>query len=135
MTGFDFLKAAGVALLLMVLNVVVAFGVVWAYSVFIEPGHDEAFYQAAAQRIAPWSSVVAGAFLFFGAGWLFAKRKPARNGLLFAAVVVGIYAAIDVSIIAASGALASLGLIVALSMATKLGAALFGAQLARGRAA
>lgn len=131
MTGLDFLKAFGVALSLMVLNVIVAFGAVWAYSMFIAPGHDEAFYQAEAQRIAPWSSVIAGVVLFFGAGWLFAKRKPGRNGLLFAAVVVGIYAAIDVSLIAAAGAIVSMGLIVALSMATKLAAALFGARLAR----
>ncbi len=131
MSPLDFAKAIGVALALMVLNVAIAFGVVWFYGAFIEPGHEEAFYQAAAQRIAPWSSIVAGIVLFFGAGWLLAKRKPARNGVLFAATFALIYAAIDLSIIVASGALAALGLIVAISMLTKLLAAIAGAWLAR----
>ncbi len=131
MTPLDFVKALGVALALMVLNVATAFGVVWAYSLFIEPGHEEAFYQAAAQQIAPWSSVVAGVALFFAAGWLFAKRKPARNGIVFAATFALIYAAIDVSIILAAGEIATLAPIVAASMVTKLVAAMGGARFAR----
>jgi hypothetical protein len=133
MTAPDFLKAAGIALALMVLNVAVSFGVVWVYASFIEPGHDEAFYQAAAQWIAPWSSVFAGAVLFFLALWWLAWRRQGRNGFLFAGSVVAIYAAIDVAIIAAVGALGAMGAIVATSMASKLAAALFGAWLGRPR--
>jgi hypothetical protein len=131
MTGLDFAKALGVALLLMVLNVAAAFGVVAIYSIFILPGRDEAFYQAAAQTIAPWSSVFVGIVLFFAAGWFFAKRRPARNGILFALSFALIYIALDVAIIAAVGGLTQLGLIVALSFASKLAAATGGARLAR----
>ncbi|WP_395644667.1 hypothetical protein [Terricaulis sp.] len=126
----DFAKAAGVALLLMVLNVAAAFAAVFVYSVIVAPGHDEAFYQAAAQRIAPWSSIFAGMPLFFAAGWLFAKRRPARNRYAFAASFSGFYAVADVSILASEGALLALGGFVAASMITKFAAALVGARIA-----
>jgi hypothetical protein len=135
MTGWDFLKAVGIALAVLIANVAVSFGVVWVYATFIEPGHDEAFYQAAAQWIAPWSSVFAGAVLFFLALWWLAWRRQGRNGYVFAAAVVAIYAAIDVSVIAAVGALGAMGLIVAVSMASKLAGALLGAWLGRPRSA
>lgn len=135
MTLMDFVKAFGVALLLMALNVVIAFGVMWVYGNFINPGHESAFYQLEAQRIAPWSSLVAGVFLFFLAGWEFAQRKPERNALMFAAAFAIIYIVLDVGIIAAAGALSALGAIVFASMASKLIAALAGAAMARRRAA
>lgn len=135
MGPMDFLKALGVALLILVLNVAISFGVMWVYGNFIEIGHPPSFYQEAAQRIAPWSSLIAGAVLFFLAGWEFAKRKPERNGLVFAAAVAAIYVAVDVAIIAAAGALTALGAIVWASMITKMIAALAGAYMARLRAA
>jgi hypothetical protein len=131
MSMLDFIKALGVALLLMAANVAVAFAVVWAYSAFIAPGHEAAFYQAAAQRIAPWSSIVAGIALFFAAGWLFAKRKPARNGMAFAATFTAVYAALDLSMVIAEGVVAALWAFVVASMLSKLVAALAGAALAR----
>jgi hypothetical protein len=131
MNLLDFLKAFGLALLLMALNVAAAFGVVWAYSAFIEPGHDEAFYAAAAQEIAPWSSVFAGAVLFFLGAWLLAWRRAGRNGYFFAAAAAAIYAALDVSIIAAAGGLSAMGAIVATSILGKFVAALLGAWVGR----
>ncbi|MGD9981562.1 MAG: hypothetical protein AB7H66_02915 [Hyphomonadaceae bacterium] len=133
MTLLDFAKALGVALLLMALNVAAAFGVVWVYASFIEPEHEQAFYVAAAQEIAPWSSIFAGAALFFLAMLWLAWRRQGRNGFLFAGVGAGIYAAIDIAVIAAEGALAALGAMVAASMLSKLAAALLGAWLARPR--
>lgn len=130
MSLLDFLKAAGVALLVMVLNVAIAFAVVFAYSIFVAPGHDEAFYQAAALRIAPWSSVVAGIPLFFGAAYFFAKRRPSRNRYAFAATFTGIYAAVDIAAVLGEAGAGGLMPIVALSMVTKLAAALFGAKVA-----
>lgn len=59
MNALDFVKAFGVALLLMVLNVTASFGVVAVYAYLIEPGHEAAYYETAAQSIAPWSSVFA----------------------------------------------------------------------------
>jgi len=131
MKPMDFLKAFGVAVLLMVLNVAIAFGVMWVFGNFINPGHERTYYQDAAQRIAPWSSLIAGAVLFFLGGWVFSKRKPARDGVVFAASFALIYVAIDVAIIAAAGALGAMGAMVAASAATKLMAALAGAVLAR----
>lgn len=64
MQALDYLKAFGVSLLLLVSNVLIAFGVMAVYGHLIDPGHDQAYYEAAALRIAPWSSVVAGAALF-----------------------------------------------------------------------
>jgi len=135
MTGWDFLKAAGVAFALMALNVAASFGVVWVYASFIEPGHDEAFHQSAAQWIAPWSSVFVGALLFFLTAWALAWRRAGRNGFMFAATVVAIYTAVDVGIIAAVGALGAMGGMVALSFGGKLAGALLGAWLGRPRAA
>lgn len=135
MKPLDFVKALGVAVLLMVLNVAIAFGVMWVFGNFIDPGHEPAYYQAVAQRVAPWSSLFAGAVLFFLGGWEFAKREPARNGLMFAATFALIYIAVDVAIIAAAGAIGAIGVMVAASVVSKLLAALAGAALARRAAA
>jgi hypothetical protein len=131
MTAIDYAKAFGVALLLMVLNVAVSFVVMAVYGYLIDPGHEPSYYESAAQRIAPWSSVFAGALLFFVAAWLFGLRKPARPALAFALLFTTIYTLIDLSIIAAVGALASMGYIVAISIAAKFAAAFLGASMAR----
>ncbi len=133
MKGLDYLKASGVALLLMVLNVAASFGVVAVYAYLIEPGHEAAYYEAAAQRIAPWSSVFVGALLFFLAAWFFGVRKPARSAIFFALTFAAIYTAIDFAIIAAVGGLPHLGLVVWISVAAKFSAAALGAQLSRRR--
>jgi sorbitol-specific phosphotransferase system component IIC len=135
MNFLDSVKAIGVALLIMALNVAAAFGVMWVYGTFLETGHDPAFYEAAAQRIAPWSSIFAGAVICFVAMWWIAWRRAGRNGYAFAAVTVLIYTAIDVSIIAMAGALTAMSAIVAASITGKLAGALAGAWLSRPRGA
>lgn len=130
MTTLDYAKALGVALLLMVLNVAASFGVMAVYGYLIDPGHGADYYEAAAQHIAPWSSVFAGALLFFGAAWLFGVRKPARPALTFALAFTIIYTLIDLSILVA-GAIGALGYVVALSIAAKLAGAVLGARMAR----
>lgn len=134
MGALDFLKAIGVALLLMAANVAVAFAVVAFYSFVLEPGHDASFYQAAAIDIAPWSSVVAGALLFFAAMRWLAWRRAGRNGYLFAATVAAIYAAADLAVIATEGVSALLAPVVAMSVASKFAAALLGAWLGQPQA-
>lgn len=134
MSGLDYIKALGVALLLMVLNVAASFGVVAAYAYLIEPGHEAAYYEAAAQSIAPWSSVFVGALLFFVAAWFFGARKPARPALAFALTFAAIYTAIDFAIIAAVGGLEYLGLVVWISVSAKFAASAAGALLAKRRA-
>ena len=127
MKPIDFAKAAGVAIAILALNIVIAILVVLAYSVFIEPGHPREFYDEAALRIAPWSSHIAGTALFFGAGYLLTKRRPQRNGLLFAAVFTVLYAIIDSAMVAFA---AFVQVEFWLSMLAKLLAALAGAVLA-----
>jgi hypothetical protein len=131
MTALDYIKALGVALLLMVLNVAASFAVMAVYGYLIDPGHGADYYESAAQRIAPWSSVFAGALLFFAAAWLFGARKPARPALTFALTFTAIYTLIDLSIIVAAGALLALGYVVAISVAAKFAAAVLGARMVK----
>lgn len=130
MSVLDVAKAVGVALLLMGVNVAAAFGVMAVYSHVIAPGRDMAFYQAAAEGIASWSSVIIGAMLFFAAAWFFAPRRPARNALAFAGAFALIYTSLDVAVLALAGGLSQFG-IVALSMVTKIAAAIAGAVMGR----
>ena len=130
MKGSDYIKAFLAAIALMIINVAVSYGVVAVYAYLIEPGHEPAFYEAAAQDIAPWSSVIAGFILFFIAGRYFAKRKPERNGIAFALTMAGGYAIVDVAILMAVGVLVSLTGIFILSMSTKAIAAYLGARSA-----
>jgi hypothetical protein len=123
----DFAKAAAVAIVVLVLNVLIAIVVMFGYSIVVEPGHPREFYDAAALRIAPWCSHIAGTALFFGAGYLSARRRPQRNGFLFATAFTVFYAIIDA---AAVGFMGVLGVSFALSMLAKFLAALLGAFLA-----
>ena len=77
MTAADFGKAAGVALAIMIVNVAISFGVVAVYSIAVDPGHDQAYYEAAAQWIAPLSSIAFGWILFLCASFVLA-RKPSH---------------------------------------------------------
>ena len=126
----DIPKANGVALVILVVNVAISFPVVAVYAYVIEPGHDAAFYEASAQRIAPWSSVVAGVFLFFGALYWLTRRRPERHAVGFALAVSLAYAVVDLAIVAGAGSLPSIAGIVALSLATKFAAAIAGASVA-----
>ena len=126
----DIGKAAVTAVVVLVVNVAVSFAVVAVYAYLIEPGHDDAFYQAAAQDIAPWSSVFAGALLFFAAAYWQTKRQPERNAILFAIAVVAIYSLIDIAVLLSQGVLQSMAGVVTLSLTTKLFAAIAGARIA-----
>ena len=113
----------------MVVNVAISILVIVVYSYAIEPGHEEAFYESAASRIAPWSSVVFGAPLFFAVAWFCARRRPDRNEYVFSGSIVAVYAAVDLTVLLASGEIASSVGIIALSLATKAIGALAGARL------
>lgn len=122
------LRSLAVAIAAMVLNVAAAFLWVFIYSLLIAPGQDEAFYQAYAQRAAPWCSVIAGVPILFGAGWLLARW---HGGGWRVGIGAGLaYIVIDFAIILAAGMLAAFPAILALSYATKLGGAALGGVLA-----
>ena len=127
MKPIDFAKAAGVAVALLVFNVLIAIVVVLVYGFAIEPGHPREFYDAAARRIAPWCSHVAGTALFFAAGYLFGRRRPDRNGYAFALAFAVLYAVIDAGSVGFAGALS---VEFGLSMLAKLAAGEAGAFVA-----
>ena len=127
------LKSVAVAVAAMAVNVAASFLWVFVYSMLIEPGHDAAFYEAYAMRVAPWSSVIVGLPILFGAGWLLSRWHGGgwQTGL-WAGVA---YVLIDGAILAAAGMLTGLLAIEALSYATKLGAAALGGRAAGRRLA
>ena len=122
------LRSLAVAVPAMVVNVACAFLWVFIYSILIAPGQEDAAYQAYAMRAAPWSSVIAGAPILLGAGWLLARW---HGGGWRTGICAGVaYVAIDFAIILAAGALAAMAGIIALSFATKLAASALGGALA-----
>jgi hypothetical protein len=46
-------------------------------------------------KIVPWIVHIASPILFLVAGYLFARRRPDRNGLLFATTFAVVYAIVD----------------------------------------
>ncbi|MBC8352317.1 MAG: hypothetical protein H8E66_10030 [Planctomycetes bacterium] len=130
MKPIDFAKATGVAVALLAVNLLIAVAVVVFYRFVVEPGHPSEFYDAAALRISPWCSHIAGTALFFGAGLMFTKWRPVRNGFLFAATFTVSYAIIDAAMVGFSG---MFDVEFALSMFAKLAAALAGAFVMRSR--
>lgn len=128
MLKIDYAKAFLTAIALLIVNVAISYVVVAVYAYLIEPGHENAFYEAAAQEIAPWSSVIFGILLFFLAGRYFARRNPERNGIVFALAIAASYAAIDIAIILSLGAFSSIAAIFVLSMTTKALAGYLGAR-------
>jgi hypothetical protein len=129
MTAIDFVKAFAVGFGILVVNVAISFAVVAAYALWVEPGHDAAYYEAAAQWIAPWSSVAFGWLLFFIACYVL-SRRPERSALAFAIAVFAAYAALDLGILFAAGALSPFPPIVGLSLASKLVGAIGGVWMA-----
>jgi hypothetical protein len=130
MKPVDYLKAAGLALLVLAIDVLIAFGVVYAWGRLLEPNHSQAFYETAAVPMARWSTRIAGTALMGGAAWLFARRRPQRNAYAFAAVVVFFYAFFDGASVAFVGFFT---LSMALTLLLKLLAGLAGAYAARCR--
>lgn len=118
----------------MVLNVLISFAVVWAWSMFVEPGRPEAYYQAFALKAAPISSVAAGVPLMLGAGWLIARGRDRRGGLMAAGAVALLYIVVDVAILVALQVEATDWFWPLISYPTKLLAGLAGGWLATRRA-
>lgn len=116
----------GAALLSMVVNVVLSILYIAFYSYFINPGHDEKFYQEYAQTAAPYCSIVAGIpVLYFVCRWIGGKWE--QDFAVKAALLVWlIYALIDLSALTAAGWTAQLAVLSLISLTTKLIAAYFG---------
>ena len=123
----DLFLVPAAALGVMVLNVAISFGVVWAYSTFIAPGQSLSHYEAFATTAAPVSSVIAGIPLMLLAGFLLAKGRTRRDALLAAGLCALVYILLDLAILIGAHASGAVWGWAALSQATKLLAALAGA--------
>lgn len=127
MSWLDFAKAAGLAALVLAIDVLVAIAVVFAWGMLVEPGHPRAYYETAGVPIARGSTRVVGTALVFAAAWLFSARKPERNPFLFSVALVVLYTLFDGASVAFAGFFTAS---VALTMSLKLLAALAGAFMA-----
>lgn len=120
----------GVALLVLVVNVVMSILYMVVYGHLIDPGHEKAYYQEHIQVAAPYCSIVAGIPLMFLAGWWVGGFWDARPGVQSALIVWAAYAVIDLAIVIPSGLTAKLGVLVTISLMTKLAAVYLGALMA-----
>ena len=119
----------GVALLVMVVNVVASILYMVVYSYVIDPGHNEQYYQDHIQVAAPYSSIVAGIPLMFLAGW-WVSRWWEREFAIKAGLTVWLaYAIIDTAVLLAAGVTMGVAVLAAISIFTKLAAVYFGASV------
>lgn len=122
------------ALGVMIVNVLISVLWVAVYSLFINPGQDEAYYQAYAQTSAPYSSIIAGIPLMFLAGRWIGSKFPKNNSVKAALFVWLVYFLIDLAVIVAAGALLDIALLFIISFVTKFAAAYLGGLSAQRRA-
>jgi hypothetical protein len=118
----------GVAVLVLVANVVASILYMVVYSYVIDPGHDPQYYNDHIQVAGPYCSIVAGIPLMFLAGWWVAGWWQRAHGVRPAWIVWLAYTVIDLAILLAVGMSLRVGLLFVVSFATKLAAAYFGAR-------
>ncbi len=129
----DLLLIPATALGAMIANVAASFGMVWVYSTFINPGQPLSHYQSFAAEAAPIGSVVAGIPLMLLAGYLLARGRQKRAGMIAAGAAAFVYIVLDLAILIGARATGSVWVWAALSQTTKMAAALAGAMLATRR--
>ncbi len=126
----------GIALLVMVANVVASILYMVVYGHLIDPGHEQAYYDAHIQAAAPYCSIVAGIPLMFFAGWWVGRWWRGGFAIQSALVIWLVYVLIDFSVILLAGAMTpTMAVLFSVSFATKLAAVYFGAQFANARRA
>jgi hypothetical protein len=103
MKAVDYAKAAGIAALVLIVDVLLAYGVVFAWAIWINPGHPRAYYASAGIPVALWSTRIFGTALIFAVCWWSARRNPQRNAVLFAVIVVIWYSLLDGASVAFEG--------------------------------
>ena len=125
---------AGVALLVLVLNVALSILYMVVYGYLIDPGHEEQYYQDHIQVAAPYCSIVAGMPLMFLAGWWVGGWWEREFAVKAALAVWLTYALIDISVVLAAGVTPRIAVLVAVSFLTKLAAGYLGGLVASRRA-
>ena len=116
----------GATIFILIVNVAMSFLYIAFYSYFINPGHDEHFYQEYAMIAAPYCSIVTGIPLFyFVCRWISGKWES-DFALKAALLVWFFYVLIDLSVLTAVGFTQKLALLAAISLLTKLASAYLG---------
>ena len=118
---------AGVATLVLVVNVGVSILYMVVYGHLIDPGHDEQYYREHIKVAAPYCSIVACMPLMFLAGWWVAGWWEGQFAVKAALVVWLAYALIDISALMAADLTTRIAVLFAVSFFTKLAAAYLGA--------
>jgi hypothetical protein len=117
---------AGLALVVMAVNVAITILYMVVYSYVVDPGHEKAYYEAHVRVAAPYCSIVAGIPLMFLVGWWVGMRP--------AILVWMVYTFVDLALLAGSGPTVRMGAFVAVSLLTKLASACLGALAVSWRA-
>lgn len=131
----DWLWIIGCALLIMVINVGISILYMVVYGYLINPGQPEQHYQDHVQIAAPYSSIIAGAPLFYLAGRYFTRRWNAGQRVKAALMMALVYGVIDVAVLASSGFQTRIMIFTMTSLATKFIAAYLGGSAASRAAA
>lgn len=127
MKVMEFVRAAGLAFVVLIVDVVLAVAVLYLWGKTQHHGHSEVFYQSAAISIQRWSTRIVGSGLIFYAAWAAARKRAPRQAYVFAIALVFFYAFLDGASVAFEH---FFNPSMALSLALKLLAALAGAWLA-----
>jgi hypothetical protein len=128
MKPMEYFRAAGLAFLILLIDVLMAVAAVYVWGKYFQPGHTQDYYESAGIPIARWSSRVFGSALIFAAAWLAVHRQPQRSAYLFAIALVFFYAVLDGASNAFEG---FFRWSIAVTLFIKLLAALTGAHLAK----
>ena len=75
----DWLKAVGVALIIMLLDLAIATVVITFYVSAIDPGHPQDYYVKLAPSIATPSTAIVGPVLMFVATWWLGRLRSLAN--------------------------------------------------------
>ena len=119
----------GIAVLVMVANILVSVLYMVVYSYLIDPGHEKQYYDAHIQIAAPYCSIVAGIPLMFLAGYWISGWWEGKFAVQAALVVWFAYALIDFAALMAAGVTSRAALLVVVSLVTKLAAIYVGAVI------
>jgi hypothetical protein len=118
----------GVALLVIVVNILASILYMVVYGHVIAPGHEPQHYQEHIQIAGPYCSIVAGIPILFLAGWWVAGWWNRSLGLRGAFGVWLAYMVIDICVLLIAGLSLRVGLLFVVSFATKLAAVVWGAN-------
>lgn len=116
------------AIAVLVLNVAAVFLYMAVYGYLISPGHEPAYYEAHAEAVAPYSSIIAGMPLMFLAGRWIGRRFAPANRIKAALSTWLVYFLIDLAVIVMAGSLSRIFLLFAVSFSTKFVAAYLGGR-------